>query len=397
MARRASSENIVKLTKSTVAALSVEPGHSERVVWDTDMPGFGVRIRASGNKSWVIRPARSGGKSRLHTIGAVDALDVSLARQTARTKIAEVDLGGDPTKAKREARARAVVTLGSLVETYIADKIAQARRPSTIGNLRHHLEKHWRPLHARPLAEISRADVAVRHRAIEKENGPSAADRATSVLSTFFTWAIRDGLTETNPASNMRKAAVTEHKERALANEELASIWRACRDDQFGRIVKLLILTGLRKNEVAKMRWSEIDLQGAVWSIPAERMKNKRPHTVPLSGAALDILRSAPSRDGRDFIFGEGDGPFSGFSRAKRTLSERAGLAPDEWRIHDIRHTVSTGMNGVGIMPHIVEAVLSHVSGSRAGVAGRYNHATYLPEKREALDRWAAEVARICR
>lgn len=396
MARRASSENIVKLTKSAVAALAVESGQSERVFWDSEMPRFGVRIRASGNKSWVIRPARSGGKSRLHTIGAVDTLDVSTARQTARTKLAEADLGGDPTKAKREARARAVVTLGSLAETYIADKIAQARRTSTIGNLRHHLMKHWEPLHARPLTEISRAEVAVRHRSIAKESGPSAADRATSVLSTFFTWAIREGLTEANPASNMRKAVAHEHKVRALSNEELAAVWRACRDDQYGRIVKLLILTGLRKNEVAKMRWSEIDLQAGVWLLPPDRMKNKRPHTVPLSGAVLDLLRSTPSREGRDFLFGEGKGPFSGFSRAKRSLDERAGPALGKWRIHDLRHTVSTGMNGIGLMPHIVEAVLSHISGARAGVAGRYNHATYLPEKREALDRWATEVQRIC-
>ncbi|OHV18262.1 hypothetical protein BK022_00380 [Methylorubrum extorquens] len=387
----------MKLTKSAVAALAVEPGRSERVVWDSEMPRFGVRIRATGNKSWVIRPARSGGKSLLHTIGAVDTLDVSTARQTARTKLAEVDLGGDPTKAKREARARAVVTLGSLVETYIADKIAQGRRTSTIGNLRHHLEKHWEPLHARPITEIGRAEVAVRHRVIAKESGPSAADRASSVLSTFFAWAIQEGLTDSNPAAGTRKAVAHEHQDRSLSNDELAAVWQACRDDQFGRIIKLLILTGQRKNEVAGMRWSEIDLQGAIWTLPAERMKNQRPHTVPLSSAALDLLNSALRHGDRDLVFGEGQGPFSGFSRAKRTLSERAGMGPDEWRIHDIRHTVSTGMNSIGIMPYIVEAVLSHISGARAGVAGRYNHATYLPEKREALDRWAGEVARTCR
>ena len=395
MPRRADTDNVVKLTKGMLSNLTVEAGKGERIVWDSEVRGFGIRIRATGSRTWVIRPPRSGGASKLHSLGAGDALDLASARRLAQEKLAETALGGDPTKAKKEARSQAAITLGSLIGTYIADKEKKGLRPSTIGNMRNHLNNHWKPLHDRPLSAITRAEIAARHRHLATENGPHAADRARSILSTFFVWVIREGIAEANPVANTNTATVPTKRARVLKDDELAAVWKACRDDDFGRIVRLLILTGLRLREVAEVRWSEINRSTGLWDIPASRMKNKRPHDVPLPSAAISILADVPMQVGRDFVFGSGEGPFSGFSKAKAAMDKRLGSSVAKWTLHDLRRTTDTGMNEIGVLPHIVSAVLSHVSTHRAGVAGIYNRAKYLPERREALERWAAYVAAL--
>ena len=324
-------------------------------------------------------------------------INLSNARRAAQEQLAKTALGEDPTRERREARARAAITLGGLMATYIADKQKKGRRETTISNMRHHLNVHWEPLHEKPLDALDRAEIARRHRQLVEECGPHAADRARSILSTFFVWAMREGLVEANPVANTNTATSPTRRERVLEDDELAALWRACRGDDFGRIVRLLILTGQRRSEVAGMRWDEIDLAGAMWTIPSERMKNGRPHEVPLSAPALEVIDTLSKRHGRDLVFGDGEGAFSGFSKAKAALGRRAGTAARPWTLHDLRRTVSTRMNSLGVMPIVVEAVLSHVSGSRSGVAGTYNRSHYRPEKRDALDRWAAELARICK
>lgn len=394
MPRRATSENVVRFTKSAVAALALAPGQSERVVWDQEVRGFGVRLRDSGNRSWVIRPPRTGGKSILHTIAAVDALDLASARRTAQERLAGAALGDDPNKARREARAQAAVTLGSLVGAYIADQ-EKRLRASTLGHLRNHLNVHWKPLHSRPLNGITRAEVAERHRVLAAENGPHSADRARAILSAFYGWAMREGKADANPVANTNRATAPTSRERVLADAELAAVWKAAGDDDFGRIVRLLIVTGQRRNEVAGMGWNELDLDAALWTIPASRMKNRRPHDVPLSATAVAILSGVPRRVGREFVFGIRGGPFSGFTKRKAALDKQVNGEAGAWTLHDLRRTAATGMATLGTTPHVVEAVLSHVSGFRAGVAGTYNRAAYLPEKRDALDRWAEHICSL--
>ncbi|WP_288584682.1 site-specific integrase [uncultured Methylobacterium sp.] len=391
MSRRADPENVTKLTKASLAALTVPQDRAERIFWDKDVPGFGIRVRQTGGRTWVIRPPRNGNSSKLHTLGPADKIELSEARRVAREKLAEAALGSDPTAEKRKARERAARTVGSFVPVYLADR-EKRLRPKTLEGAKNHLNKHWAPIHDRPLSEVTRAEVATRHRQIATEFGPHAADRARLVLSAFFSWAMREGLAEANPVANTNTATTPTKRERVLRDDELAIIWKACRDDDFGRIVKLLILTGQRRNEVAGMSWDEIDLVGALWTIPADRMKNRRPHLVPLSRGALQVLESAPRRAGRDLVFGDGDGAFSGFSRAKASLEKRSGCKVPDWNLHDLRRTAATGMATNGTLPHVVEAVLSHISGSKAGVAGVYNRADYMSERREALDRWAEHV-----
>jgi len=304
MPRRAEAENVARFTRGMLATLALKPGQGERIVWDEEVRGFGIRLRDSGARTWVIRPPRKGKRSNLHTLApaapSAGAIDLASARKKANDMLAEIALGGDPIKAKREAEAQTTVTLGSLVETYIADKLAKGRRASTVYGVKNHLNLHWKPLHDRPLSGITRAEVAAQHRKIAAERGMHAADRARSILSTFFVWAIKEGLVEgdANPVQNTNTATVPTRRDRVLRDAELAAVWNGSRDDDFGRIVRLLILTGQRRNEVACMTWGEIDLGAALWTIPAERMKNRRAHEVPLSAAALDILAAIQHRDG---------------------------------------------------------------------------------------------------
>jgi integrase len=175
----------------------------------------------------------------------------------------------------------------------------------------------------------------------------------------------------------------------------LRAIWQACRDDTYGRIVRLLLLTGQRRDEVGSMTEVELNFSAAVWTIPSERTKNGLAHEVPLSRPALEILASQPRIAGRRLMFGHGVGAFSGWSNSKERLDKRitaSGIAMAPWRLHDLRRTVATGMANLRVLPHVIEAVLNHISGAKAGVAGTYNRATYAREKRDALDLWATHV-----
>jgi integrase len=206
------------------------------------------------------------------------------------------------------------------------------------------------------------------------------------------------GLADSNPVVGTIRVGEETSREHVISGHELAAIWKACRDDHHGQIIRLLILTAQRRDEVGDMRWSELDLDGALWTIPRERTKNALTHEVPLSTTAVRLLRGISRRDGREFVFGEGAGGFSGWSKAKAQLDARIdgfGATVRPWRLHDLRRSAATRMADLGVLPHVIEAVLNHVSGHRAGVAGIYNRALYGAEKREAVERWAQHLLTI--
>jgi integrase len=213
----------------------------------------------------------------------------------------------------------------------------------------------------------------------------------------MFTWGMKEGLVLLNPVANTNKRE-ERPRDRVLVDAELRAIWRALEDNEYGTIVRLLMLTGQRLNEIAGLRWSEIDFDRGVLSFPGSRTKNARPHELLMSVQVRALLSALPKKEGRDFAFGKGRGPFSGFARCKAILdsciaeSNRA-LAP--WVVHDIRRSVATGMAELGIQPHIIEAVLNHVSGHKGGVAGIDNRAQYSAEKAEALARWDEHISAI--
>jgi integrase len=209
--------------------------------------------------------------------------------------------------------------------------------------------------------------------AIEAEISSVTAARARVALQSMFGWAVGQGIVTSNPVIGVNKPPEPKARGRVLTDSELAEIWTACRDDDFGRIVRLLMLTGQRRDEIGDLVWREIDLDKAVIILPPERTKNARTHVIPLASAALEILRSAPRRarkDGvRDFVFGEGEGGYSGWSKAKAALDRRInaarpmdtasrakrGTKPQpipNWRLHDLRRTCATRLADLGVLPH---------------------------------------------
>lgn len=389
------------LTKANVSGLALQDGKSDVIVFDDDVHGFGVRLRAGGGKSWVVQ-YRVGPKQRRLNLGSVHRVTAEHARKLAKNALAKVTLGHDPQSEKQTAKARAVQTLGVIVEEYLAERRPTLKKRS-YEEVQRHLRSHWKPLHELAVHSVQRADVASRLKSIAKESGAIAADRARASLSSLFNWAIRDGRLELNPVTGTNKHAGTVERDRVLTDEELIEIWDACGDDEYGRIVRLLMLVPARRTEIGDISWSELDSKEQRWTLPASRSKNHRQVLTPLPDQAWELLNAVQKRAGREVIFGSGNGGFSGWSKSKARLDGRIfgkrqqaspNAKPLEWRLHDLRRTCATRLAEMGVQPHVIEELLNHV-GHKAGVAGIYNRASYDPEKRQALLMWAERLTAL--
>ena len=394
----------MRLTKANVAKLSLPEGKSELLVFDEALAGFGIRLRYGGKRTWIAQ-YRIGSKQRRMSLGSTETLDADEARRRAKSALSKVNLGTDPQTEKSHGRLKASVTIRATVETYLTRREAHLKA-NHFDDVRRYLRVHWAPLHEVAVHSVTRSMIAARLAEIATGNGPYAANRARAALSAFYSWAIGEGLANENPVVGTNKPVDEISRDRVLNPDELPLAWHLAGPSDFGAIVRLLILTGQRREEVGGMLWTELDLDAALWTIGKDRTKNGLQHDVPLSSAAVAILRGIPRRDDRDLVFGSSNGPFQGWSNAKAALDARmaaalkaergdgAKLSP--WRLHDIRRTVATRLGDQGALPHVVEAILNHISGHRAGVAGIYNRAVYAAEKREALDKWAGTVAVNC-
>jgi integrase len=386
----------VRFDQRTVARLPLPTDkHKDDVIYfDDAMPGFGLRIRGGKRRTWIAQ-YRVGHQQRRSGLGSADKVGLDAARRAAKKLLAKAALGDDPQAAKRKDRRDSKHTLGSIVGDYLAHK-QPGLREATFQALKRYLEKHWRPLHGEPVGKIERQDVAVELARIQRESGPVSVIRARVALSGLFAWAIGEGIADQNPVIGTNKPSEPPARDRVLSDAELAEVWAACRDDDYGRIVKLLVLTGQRRDEIGSMARSELDLDRGTWRIPGSRTKNKRTHTVPLSGLALAVIESTPHGD-HDCLFGRAGAGFSGWQKAKDTLDRRIaksrdGNAMPPWRLHDLRRTCATRMADLGVQPHVIEAALNHVSGHKGGVAGVYNRSTYTSEVQAALAMWADRV-----
>lgn len=384
----------MKLTQTGIARLCVlSAGESDKIFFDDEVSGFGLRVRKGGSRKWVVH-YRQGGIQRRHTLGLASVLTVEEARRKARKVLVDVDDGKDPAAAKVAKRAAAGLIFSSVMEDYLAAR-QRDMKPRSHQECTRHLKLHWKPLHGLAIASVSRPVVAARLRDIAAKSGAVAADRARSTLSAMFTWAIGEGLCDVNPVIGTNKASEDKPRERVLSDTELAAIWNAAPDNGYGRIVRLLMLTAQRREEIGSLRWREIEGEGnaALLALPSHRTKNSRQHDVPLSAMALAVLEACPKVTGRDYVFGDGEGGYSGWSRSKIALDEKSKLK--DWTLHDLRRTAATRMADLGVQPHVIEAVLNHASGHKAGVAGIYNRSTYAAEKRAALDLWANHVTAV--
>ncbi len=383
----------MKLTQRTIAILTLPEGKDDHIVFDDAVVGLGLRVRKTGSRTWVYQ-YRFGPKQRRIALGDVAAIPLAKAREIAGTLQAQVRLGRDPTAEKAENRVRAAETFGSVLRPFLARQKARLRHAS-YSEVERHLVLHSKPLHALPINAIDRRAIAARLNEIAANSGPVAANRVRSSLSAFFSWAIREGLVDANPTIDTNKQP-EKSRARVLSAAELVAIWKACRDDDYGHILRLLMLTGQRADEIASLRPEEVHDEAIV--LPPERVKNKRTHVVPLSEPAKAIIRKALRSD-RSHLFGRDDTGFGGWTYAKRTLdariAARTGKPLAHWTHHDIRRSVVTGMADIGIAPHVIEAVVNHVSGHKGGVAGVYNRSTYDREKRIAVDLWTDHLLAI--
>src|SRR5262245_18884742 len=386
-----------KLDAKTIAALALG-AKNEEIVWDTALPRFGLRLQRRHSdgkvlKRFIVQYRVPGGRKPRLTIGPAETLGVEQARRKAREVLAKVDLGQDPQADKRDRRDKDKLSLRSQIEEYLAFKQGEVR-PKTLAEITRYLTGPYiKPLHSVALDMIGRKDVAVRLLATQRERGNIVAKKVRDTLSAFYAWAMEQGLVGANPVVGTTKLKNGKPSDRVLSDDELVALWRACGDDDYGRIIQLLICTCCRRQEIGGLAWSECNLEGPQpsWTLPAERSKNGKAHTLPLMPMALAIIKSVPRMASRDQLFGSrASSGFASWDRGKTALDERSGVS--NWTPHDLRRSAATMMANINVLPHIIEQILNHQSGHKSGPAGIYNKSSYEREVRNALALWEDHV-----
>jgi integrase len=381
------------LTVRTLETL--KPGPARKEIPDKLLPNLYFILQPTGRAAWAVR-YRIGRRSRKHTIGPYPAIDLKTARELGAAALRAVAAGRDPSAEKALARTVAPDTFEAVARQFIELHCRRRNRPRTIEayeqQLRTYLIPRWG---RRPISSITRRDVLDLLDEIVTRSRPIAANRVRSLLVALYGWSLARDIVVSSPVAGVRRPAAEQSRDRVLRDAELRDVW--CAADKmagpYGALIKLLILFGARRNEVSHMTWGEIDLDARLWSLPKERAKNGRAHSVFLSDAALAVLAGLP-RLGEFTLSVSGAAPINDRSHKKRRLD--ALLPPDmpHWTLHDIRRSVATGMIDLGVLPHVVEAVLNHV-GHRSGVAGIYNRAVYSNEMRDAFGRWGAHITAL--
>ena len=397
------------LTDAKLKSLKA-PATGQQEISDSIVPGLRIRVGKSGTKTFIVRK-RVGGKLKNITVGRFTSrLGVGKARQKARQVLSDIEAGNDPST-RTAARGRAgkgLTTVRALWPAYKAEK-AHLR---TIREVERTFDKYILPEIGDRLADaVTRADITNMIDEIAA-SAPVMARNVLAQLSAFYTWALpRLERIPGNPCRDAGRPAKPKARDRVLTDEELRALWQVADADAWpwGPGLKLAILTGQRRGEVFGAEWREIDLKARTWTIAAHRAKNGVAHIVPLPEAALAIIRDLPRVEGSGKVFpavGNPDAATSGVEKAivrwraamlkamREETSDKTRTI-EHWRLHDVRRTVATGLQRLGIRVEVTEAILNHVSGSRAGIVGVYQRHHFTDEKRHALDAWAAEVERI--
>ena len=364
--------------------------------------GFGVRVTVAGAKSFVLN-YRIGTKERRYTIGSWPDWSVLKAVREARLLRQRIDRGQDPQDEKNASRRTAGGTVADLLDEFISEYVRGGSRPLRSADA---IESTFNRL-VKPqigkigIYELKRSAVVSMLRDIADKRGPVMADQTLAFVRKAFNWYAVNGGDDEFVSPIVRGMARTRPRERArdriLSDDEIRYIWPALAGaGTFGALVKVLLLTAQRRDEVAHMMRGEIGKDG-IWSIPAERYKTKRPNHVPLSEAVLAVIETQPRIDGSDYVFGSRvKTPFTAFGKSKAKLDGSllaASKTPiPNWTLHDLRRTAKSLMVRAGVRPDISERVLGHVIG---GVEGTYDRHSYLEEKRDALEKLAAMIERI--
>jgi integrase len=379
---------IVKFTARTVDALTPIPGRRVEY-FDADLPGLALRVTASGVKTWSVL-YRHRGRVRRLTLGTVKVLSLASARERARAELLKARDGADPAADKRQARA--AETIAELVTAYIEQYAKRKKRSWREDDrmLRAEVLPAWK---ARAIADITRRDVRVLLEAIAERGAPIMANRVLAVIRKMFNFAIDQELVAGNPAARLGRPGTEQSRDRVLTDAELRAFWSeaSAMPPAMAAFYQLRLVTAQRGAEVGTMRWGDLDLEGADgawWTIPKERAKNKLAHRVPLSAAAVQLLLTlrpptAPAPEA--FVLAGARG------RRQRTEAV-AGFSLANFTPHDLRRTAATRMTGGGISRLTVSKILNHVE---RGVTAVYDRHSYDAEKRAALDWWAVRLRGI--
>jgi integrase len=356
-------------------------------------------------KSWVVR-YRFNGVYTKFTLGKYPSIGIAAARKMAQGAIGDVARGTDPAAMKRAARAetkKKKTETEDLIENVVDEFVRLHAKPNTRDwaetdrILKKDVVSVWR---GKKLGEITKRNVTRLLDAIA-QRAPIGANRVFAQLRQICSWAVARGIIDRSPCEGVTRPTTEKgrSRERVLSDEELRIVLSAADElrSPFGPIIRLLALTGQRRDEVGALRWAEIDLDQGVWTLPGERAKNGRVHTIPLAPAVVEILRKLPHFQGSPFVFGL-KAP-AGWGKAKARLDARVtrknGGAIPHWTFHDLRRTMATGLQKMGVRLEVTEAVLNHVGGSRGGIVGVYQRHHWAEEKRAALNAWAERVAAI--
>lgn len=425
------------ITKRAVDA--TKAGNRDQFIWDAKVPGFGLKVTPTGSKVYVFqyRMANSGAAktapTRRMNIGKHGVFTPDQARSRAEELAAIVKLGTDPQqevrdriaakeKAKRDAETKARLD-GELAFEKVAERWLEeyevGHRASSVGQARVSVRKYLTPkLRGQPMPHISKGDIQAALDAIPAKQRASR-QQVFAYASILWRWALERGDIADNPVPSMAKPKAAKARDRVLADDELAVVWQATGTLRapLGAFYRLLLLTGQRREEVAGMTWAQVDRAAAQWIIPAGKAKNGIAHIVPLAPVVVEELdrlalaRQIASKSEKPdtqnwpkvgpVISVRGKVALSCFSQAKAALdgevlkARKEAGALEPWRVHDLRRTLATGLQRLGVRFEVTEAVLNHVSGARAGVAGIYQRHDWRDEKRSALEAWARHVASI--
>jgi integrase len=382
------------LTDRYIKSLKPAPAGKRTVHWDAAKPSFGIRITDRGVISFFVMRRMPGKPQPVRIlIGRYPNIGLAQARTLATTAIGDLVSGIHPRE--REQRQHAG-SFAVLTEAFLSRPAATRQRTITAirGTVTRHLLPRWG---SRNASRITRADVITMVEALDRTSGPYTAAKVLALASAIFRYAMVREQIASNPCTLIKITDFVSDmasRQRVLRDDEIKLLWQATADSYpAGALVRFLLLTAVRRSEAAHMNWGEVNLDDALWIVPAHRTKDGVPHEVPLSGMAMDLLRSLPRFSGGDFVFSTSGGRRSAhdFSGYKNVIAARAtGLA--NWRFHDLRRTARTNLASLGVSPFIAELILGH---QQKGVHAVYDVHRYQAEKRDALERWASKLRTI--
>jgi integrase len=387
-------EDVLARVLTQLAVDKAKPGASRRELPDGPggVPGFALRIGETGVKSYVLR-YRVGGRQNRVTIGSAAVLSLAEARQRARKLVDQAKAGIDPAAAKAERRAQQQNTVRAVAQEYLDRHVKRNLKSAASAErrLQRDVIAAWGE---RPIQNITKAHVVRLVDSIADRGAGVSANRTLQQVKAFLSWCVKRSILEVNVAVGVDLPHKERSRERTLTGAEIKGAWEAFMTMgwPYGDVGRLLLLLAQRAGETSAMRWGQLDLENATWGIPPEVAKTGAEHVVPLPPAALEILDAIPRIGASPLVFpGRGDRPVTSFGRALQRVHELSGTAG--WTWHDLRRTARSGMARLGVQPHIAERALNHAVGSK--IARTYDLHRYLPEVRQALLLWSAEVDRI--